>query len=100
MSCNRRAYEDAVLLRRLAAEQGNSSAQNNLGSCYAGGNGVKQDFAEAVRWFKLAAEGGHGPAQYNLGLCYFHGAAAPPPACNVILCPMRMWALCLNPGCG
>lgn len=70
---------------RLAAEQGNSSAQNNLGSCYAGGSGVAQDFVEAVKWFELAAKGGHGPAQYNLGLCYFHGALMNRPSLNCCL---------------
>lgn len=34
-------------------------AQNNLGAMYANGNGVEQDFAEAVKWAQLAAVQGN-----------------------------------------
>ena len=58
---------------RLAAEQGNASAQVNLGAMYATGEGVLEDDAEAVRWYRMAAEQGHASAQYNLGLMYAFG---------------------------
>ena len=38
-----------------------------LGTCYNGGFGVAQDYAEALRWHRLAAAQGHAAAQCNLG---------------------------------
>ena len=60
-------------LYRLAAAQGYATAQDNLGLCYAKGEGVKQDYAEAVKWFRLSAEQGNATAQNNLGNCYHNG---------------------------
>ena len=40
---------------------------------YAQGQGVSQDYAEAVRWFRKAAEQGDAQAQFNLGLMYVNG---------------------------
>ena len=40
---------------------------------YAGGYGVRQDYAEAFRWYRKAAEQGDVQAQYNLGLMYYNG---------------------------
>jgi len=57
----------------LKANQGDAEAQVNLGECYAKGEGVKQDYVEAVKWFRKAAEQGNVNAQYNLGLCYYNG---------------------------
>lgn len=48
------------------AEKGNAEAQYNLGLCYARGDGVPRDFAEAVKWYRKAAEQNHTGAQYNL----------------------------------
>ena len=42
----------------MAAEQGYSMAQNNLGVCYRFGEWVKQDESEAVKWFRKAADQG------------------------------------------
>ena len=53
---------------RARAEQGDADAQANLGLMYYNGEGVPQDYAEAVRWFRLAAEQGDADAQYNLGV--------------------------------
>ena len=43
---------------RLAAEQGNAVAQNNIGLNYVRGKGVVKDYSEAKKWFQLAAEQG------------------------------------------
>jgi TPR repeat protein len=40
---------------------------------YANGQGVPQDYAEAVKWFRKAAEQGNAMAQYNLGIAYANG---------------------------
>jgi TPR repeat protein len=44
---------------------------------YAKGQGVPQDYKEAVRWFRLAAEQGDAGAQYNLGWMYAKGQGVP-----------------------
>jgi TPR repeat protein len=48
----------ALRLFRLAAEQGDADAQNNLGGMYAEGLGVAADAVEAYMWFELAASAG------------------------------------------
>ena len=44
-------FEEAVRMYRMAAEQGDADAQNNLGACYQEGVGVEQNFVEAVKCF-------------------------------------------------
>jgi hypothetical protein len=44
---------------------------------YESGQGVPQDYAEAVRWYRLAAEQGHARAQGNLGVMYDNGQGVP-----------------------
>ena len=41
------------------------------------GNGVPQNYAEAVRWYRLAADQGDAAAQYNLGYMYDTGEGVP-----------------------
>ena len=62
---------------RALAEQGDSTAQFNLGVMYGTGLGVPQDATEAVRWYRLAADQGYADAQYNLGVSYDIGAGVP-----------------------
>ena len=40
---------------------------------YDNGEGVIQDYKEAVKWYTKAAEQGNAPAQYNLGVMYGKG---------------------------
>ena len=63
----------AVNRLRNAAEQGNPSAQFNLGYAYYQGQGVKKDYAQAIYWYRKAAEQGHAAAQCNLGCAYSQG---------------------------
>ncbi|MDA9061404.1 hypothetical protein N9K30_03455, partial [Planktomarina temperata] len=58
---------------RLAAEQGYDSAQFNLGNMYKRGDGVLQDYKEAIKLYRLAAEQGFAMAQTNLGFMYEKG---------------------------
>ena len=58
---------------RQEAEQGYAEAQFNLGVMYAKGEGVPEDYQEAVRWCRMAAEQGVARAQYNLGVMYQNG---------------------------
>ena len=56
-----------------AAGQGYAKAQFNLGLMYYNGQGVRQDYTQAVQWYRKAAEQGDAKAQYNLGVMYDNG---------------------------
>ena len=45
---------------------------------YENGQGVPQNYAEALKWHQLAAEQGNAGAQYNLGLMYSSGQQGVP----------------------
>ena len=66
------AAPDVSKLQKLA-EAGDAEAQFNLALFYEDGEGVTQDYAEAVKWWRLAAEQGDAQAQNNLGVCYENG---------------------------
>ncbi len=70
-------HTEAVKWWRLAAEQGDAAAQNNLGAMYARGRGVPQNDAEAAKWIRMAAEQGYASAQNILGLMYINGEGVP-----------------------
>lgn len=56
------------------AELENWYQQGEMHFC---GNGVPENYREAVGWFRKAAEQGHIGAQYILGTCYYVGKGAP-----------------------
>jgi TPR repeat protein len=66
-------YGEALKWYHLAANQGDSLAQLNLGVMSRDGNGVLKNYAEAMKWFHLAADQGLALAQFNLGLMYANG---------------------------
>ena len=70
-------YASAFREFRALAEQGNASAQFNLGFMYDNGEGVSEDDRQAVFWYRKAAEQGDASAQYNLGLMYDNGEGVP-----------------------
>jgi len=55
------------------AEQGNASAQGNVGLINLNGLGVPQNYKEAIRWFKLGAKQGNGFSQGHLAGLYLDG---------------------------
>lgn len=55
------------------AERGDAEAQFTLGAMYYKGQGVPQDYKEAVRWYTKAAEQGYVEAQSSLGSMYLIG---------------------------
>lgn len=65
--------EKAAYWYLQAAEQGHSTAQNNLGQCYENGTGVETDIREAIKWYRLSAENGNSYGQLNLGDCFRDG---------------------------
>jgi TPR repeat protein/serine/threonine protein kinase len=58
---------------RIAAEQGNASAELLLGSMYFDGEGVERNYAEAFAWYQRAASDGLAEAENNLGASYLNG---------------------------
>ncbi len=70
-------YASALREFRPLAEQGNASAQYNLGFMYDIGRGVPQDYKQAVTWYRKAAEQGNAGAQNHLGTMYEHGEGVP-----------------------
>jgi len=65
--------QEAVKRTRKSAEQGNSKVQRILGTMYASGQGVSQDYKAAVKRTRKSAEQGNATAQYNLGVTYERG---------------------------
>jgi TPR repeat protein len=62
----RRDYATALRLIRPLAEQGDASAQYNLGVFYDNGLGVPQDYVSAYMWLNLsAAQGREGAATFR-----------------------------------
>ena len=57
-SFERGDYKTAFKKLMPLAEQGNATAQYNLGIMYGNGEGVPQDYVEAHKWFNLAGANG------------------------------------------
>lgn len=55
------------------ANQGDASAQYDLGMSYNYGDGVPKDLAEAAKWFRKAADQGNHEAEYQLGKMFVQG---------------------------
>lgn len=45
---------------------------------YSAGEGIAEDYKEAVKWYEKAAEQGDISSQVNLGVMYFMGQGGPP----------------------
>lgn len=58
---------------RKDAEAGFSYAQLQLGIIYGTGQGVRQDYVEAMKWFRKAADQDESKAQFSLGVLYDEG---------------------------
>ena len=70
------AVSDLQGLQHLA-DQGDPTAQFALGAQFATGDGVPQDYSQAVQWFSRAAGQGHVMAQATLGAYYWAGRGVP-----------------------
>ena len=66
-------YATAIKYYLFSAENGNASAQTDLGFCYEKGLGVEKNARQAVYWYRKATDQGFSYAQNNLGACYFYG---------------------------
>jgi uncharacterized protein len=72
-----RHHSKAMKWYRLAAQQGDATAQVTLALIYDKGRGVPQNDWQAVKWYGLAAEQGVVVAQKNLGVMYEKGRGVP-----------------------
>jgi hypothetical protein len=64
---------EAASETRARAEEGDTKAQADLGHIHFHGEGVPQDYAEAVRWYRKAADQGDPRGQDGLAFMYYHG---------------------------
>ena len=75
----RQADDEQLLISQsdnlMLAEQEQQSAEelNKIGDMYYFGDGVEQDYTEAVKWYKKSAEQDYAEAQWNLGFMYEYG---------------------------
>lgn len=70
---NQGRYAEALPLFHSLAEQGNVIAQSVLAFMYNNGQGVAQDYNQAIYWYRKAAEQGDAFGQNNLGVMYANG---------------------------
>jgi TPR repeat protein len=71
------ARDARVAAIRVEAEQGDATAQVEVGLMYYIGDHVPQDYAETVKWYQLAADQGFYPAQLSLARMYEDGRGVP-----------------------
>lgn len=67
------AQNTNIATLKAKANNGDATAQYNLGLAYDNGKGVEKSKSQAVYWYKKAAEQGLAEAQYKLGSAYFIG---------------------------
>ncbi len=87
-------YQTALREWLIDANQGDSAAQNNVGTMYAYGLGVPTNYAEAAYWYRLAADQGNTDAQQALGWHYINGEGVPQEYAEA----MRWYHLAANQG--
>lgn len=58
---------------KACEEQERGLAMNNVGVCYANGDGVDQSDEQAYKWYVKASDEGVGLAKYNVATCYMEG---------------------------
>lgn len=73
----RRAQKDAIIWFLKAADEGNMGGAYFLGLAYEVGDGVSQDYAEAVRWYTIGAEDCDHECQIGLARLFRAGRGVP-----------------------
>ena len=61
-------FATAARLWETLAVQGDRRAQYNLGYLHANGQGLPQDYGQALDWYRRLPDQGFAPAQFNLGV--------------------------------
>lgn len=75
--CDTTIFSQSIDYWRQEAEKGNAEAQDRYAECLRRGNGVKKDYAEAVRWYEKAIKQNNINAVYHMGICYEYGQGVP-----------------------
>lgn len=73
-------YEKAIEWYKKAAAHGDEDACLQIGNLYYYGNGVEQNYAEAVKWYTQVNDftvNARGEAATNLAHCYYNGWGTP-----------------------
>ena len=65
--------KEVFAVYQTGADRGDANSMQNLGTLYARGYGMAQDYAKAREWSEKAAEKGHWGGMLNLGLWYYDG---------------------------
>jgi len=60
-----------------AADLGLAQAQFSLARLYIAGEGVRENYQQALRWLRQAAAQDYSPAKNRLGVMYEHGEGVP-----------------------
>ena len=66
-------FAAAMRVFQPLADQGQVLGEYIVGMMYANGQGVPENYSEALKWLKKAADQGESKAQFNVGLIYFKG---------------------------
>jgi TPR repeat protein len=69
----RKDYATALRHLKPLAEQGDATAQYNIGLLYYQGQGVTKDYDEAAKWYRKSADQGNADGQLFLGIMYQYG---------------------------
>ena len=84
------SLKKAAILFEKAVKQGLPRAQNALGECYEHGEGVEQDYFQAVKWYKKAAKlflscaEADSDSCFMAGECYEYGRGVTKNLCKAI----------------
>lgn len=63
-------YNRAIMKYTAEAEKGNSDAMCHLGEMYQNGQGVEENFREALKWYKKAADNGNITGMFCVAVLY------------------------------
>ena len=74
---NERMLAETARVTLVRAQQGDAKLQFDIGHMYFHGEGVPQNYAEALLWFRKAADQGNAKAQYAVGYMYHFGQGVP-----------------------
>ena len=66
-------YPHAMQWYRLAADQGDATAEDDIGEFYYYGHGVRVDYGQALSWYQLSAAKGNATAEDGIGALYARG---------------------------
>lgn len=81
---DRANFDTALAVWKVAAEQGDPTAQTYVGEIYERGLGRAPDYALAAQWYRKAAAQGFPRAQFRLGALHEKGLGVPADALEAL----------------